>query len=160
MTLLRFTVQQQLFHHQGLSQEVRVNQDHRNLQLVRYTNNNINNLAMILIFTVGRPFRLTNLNVVTDSTSISVSWSFDKRDIIFGYELQYRYTIRECWRSSELMNITFASPANSYILENLEEDSDFTISLFAINPAGRSEPACLNTTTLQSGKILLLGSNY
>ena len=108
---------------------------------------------MILIFTVGKPFQLTNLNVVTDSTSISVSWSFDKRDVIFGYELQYRYTIRECQRNSDLMNVTFDSPANSYIIENLEEDSDFIISLFAINPAGRSEPACLNTTTLQSGKM-------
>ena len=53
------------------------------------------------------------------------------------------------------MNITFDSPANSYILDILEEDSDFSICLFAINPAGRSEPACINTTTLQSGKMAM-----
>ena len=114
---------------------------------------------MILIFTVGRPSQITNLSSVAISNSINISWSFDKRDVIFGYKLQYRYTIRECRSSSDLMNVTFDSTANSYILENLEEDSNFSISLFAINPAGRSEPACLNTTTLQSGKIYL-GSNY
>ena len=108
---------------------------------------------MLSIFTVGRPSQLTNLMAVADSTSINVSWSFDTRDIIPRYELQYSYTIRECRSSSDLMNITFASTANSYIIDNLEEDSDFTISLFATNPAGISEPACLNITTLQSGKI-------
>ena len=90
---------------------------------------------------------------MANSTSIIVSWSISKEDIVFTYELQYSYIIRECQRSSNITNVTFASPANSYILENLEEDSDFNISLFAINSAGRSEAASVNVTTLQSGKI-------
>ena len=91
---------------------------------------------------------------MTTSTSIIVSWSINKEDIVFTYELQYTYIIKECQRSSDIMKITFAGSANSYILENLEEDSDFTISLVAINPAGRSEAASVNVTTLQSGKII------
>ena len=93
---------------------------------------------------------------MANSTSIIVSWSINKEDIVFTYELQYSYIIRECQRSSGITNVTFAGPANSYIIDNLEEDSDFNISLFAINPAGRSEAASINSvTTLQSGKITM-----
>ena len=41
----------------------------------------------------------------------------------------------------------------SYSLRNLEEDSDFIISIAAINPSGRSEAAVLMVSTSQSGNL-------
>ena len=55
------------------------------------------------------------------------------------------------------MNTSIDGAVNNYNLSEIEEDSDFTISLVAINPAGRSEAAIENTRTLRSGAHRELG---
>ena len=81
-----------------------------------------------------------------------MSWAKKESDIVFGYELQYNYSIRECQSNSDIMNISINNGSiNSYTFYDVEEDSDFTISLTAINPAGRSKATTEVATTLQKG---------
>ena len=90
------------------------------------------------------------MQILPDFTSIVITW---KEDIVHGYELQYSYNIRGCPESnSDIMKISIDDgKINSYTLHKVEEDSDFTISLVAINPAGRSIAATEMVTTLQAG---------
>ena len=101
---------------------------------------------------MGKPSRPNSLTAVADSTTVTVLWSTNVNDSIYNYTLQYNYTIRECQNSSPNLSISFDSHSNYYTLANLEEDSDLTISLFVVNPAGSSEGTVVNTATLQSGK--------
>ena len=108
----------------------------------------------ISIFVVGRPSQPTGLSTSVGSTNVELTWSTRDGDIVYGYELQYNYHIRQCpsnvlgmIRSIDISNST------SHTLENLEEDSGFNISLTAFNPAGRSEPANVLATTLTSGTV-------
>ena len=91
------------------------------------------------------------MQTLPDSTFIIITWK-NKEDIVYGYELQYSYRIRECQSNSYVMKISIDNGnINNYTLYDLEEDSDFTISLIAINPAGRSTAATEMATTLQAG---------
>ena len=111
-------------------------------------------------FSVGRPSPPLILNVVPESTTVNISWSTNLKgsDVIHKYEIQYNYTFRECQNSSnDILNILFVSPSKWHTLTNLEEDSDLTISLVAVNPAGSSEETVVNTATLQSGYNMKLG---
>ena len=101
---------------------------------------------------VGIPSQPTNLTAVPGSTSINVSWISHEEDVIQNYVLQYSYSIRECDNSSDVVNVSVDDSENSHMLFPLEEDSDFNISLVAINPAGRSEAATVMVTTLTAGK--------
>ena len=110
----------------------------------------------VSVFVVGRPSQPTGLNTSVGSTNIELTWSTRDRDVIHGYDLQYKYHIRQCRINTVMMlssinNISNSS--NSYTLKNLEEDSVFNISLTAFNPAGRSDPANVLATTLSSGTV-------
>ena len=104
------------------------------------------------VFVVGSPSQPIGMNASVGSTVVNITWSKRSNDIVHQYELQYSYRIRECLNNSGTSNITeLSNSSRSHTLENQEEDSDFTISLFAINPAGKSEAATVMATTLPSG---------
>ena len=111
--------------------------------------------ANVSVFVVGRPSQPTGLNISVGPTQVKLTWSTGDGDIIYGYELQYDYHLRQCPSNAPGMmkSINIANSTNRYTLENLEEDSEFNISLTAFNPAGRSEPANLVATTLTSGTV-------
>ena len=106
------------------------------------------------IFVVGRPSQPTGLNVLSvGSTNIELTWSIRDSDIVYGYNLQYNYHIRQCPNNNGMMRSINISNRTSHTLENLEEDSEFNISLTAFNPAGRSEPANVVANTSSSGTV-------
>ena len=106
------------------------------------------------VFVVGRPSQPIGLNASVGATFVNITWSIRDGDVVYGYELQYNYHIRQCPNNIGMMNsIEISSSANSHTLEHLEEDSEFNISLIAFNPAGRSEPATITATTLPSGTV-------
>ena len=107
--------------------------------------------ANVSVFVVGRPSQPTGLNTSVGSTNVEITWSTGDGDIVYGYELQYDYHIRQCPRNTSGMMINISNSTNSHTLEHLEEDSEFNISLTAFNPAGKSEPANVVATTLPSG---------
>ena len=111
--------------------------------------------ANVSVFVVGRSSQPNGLNISIGSTNVEITWSTRDSDIVYGYELQYNYHIRQCPINAGMMlsSINISNSTNSYTLEDLEEDSELNISLIAFNPAGRSEPANLVATTLSSGTI-------
>ena len=111
--------------------------------------------ANVSVFVVGRPSQPTGLNTSVGSTNAKLTWSTRDGDVVYGYELQYNYHIRQCPSNTPGMmrSINISNSTNSYTLEDLEEDSELNISLTASNPAGRSKPADVVATTLSSGNV-------
>ena len=110
----------------------------------------------VSVFVVGRPSQPAGLTTSVGSTNVEITWSTGDGDVIHGYELEYNYHIRQCPINTGMMLSSInniSNSTNSYTLENLEEDSEFNISLTAFNPAGRSEPANVVVTTLPLGNI-------
>ena len=98
------------------------------------------------------------------ATSITVLWQQAEGDVVESYEIEYNFSVNAypgfCDRSST--NPTTAvvrdSATWSYTLSNsvmtpVEEDSNYSISLTAVNSAGRSEPAKVKSTTQQAGGL-------
>ena len=111
--------------------------------------------ANISIFVVGKPSQPTSLKISYVNTSIiAITWNTSDGDIVYGYELEYDYHIRQCPDNTGMTKtINVSNNTNSYTLQDLEEDSEFNISLIAFNPAGESEPVIITATTSTSGTI-------
>ena len=110
--------------------------------------------ANVSVLVVGRPSQPIGLNASVGPTHVELTWSTSGGDVVYGYELQYDYHIRQCPINTGMRrSINISNSTNSYTLESLEEDSEFNISLTAFNPAGRSEPANVVATTLPSGTV-------
>jgi hypothetical protein len=107
----------------------------------------------VSVLVVGRPSQPIGLNTSVGPTNVTITWSTRDSDIVHGYELQYDYHIRQCPNNAPGMvrSINISNSTNSHTLVDLEEDSEFNLSLTALNPAGRSEPASVVATTLPSG---------
>ena len=78
-----------------------------------------------------------------------------------GYEFTYLYIINECGNNTRdpPVTVTLSSSQSSYAIENgpntpVEEDSNYSISLFAINSPGRSSAARVMVTTPEAGMII------
>ena len=105
------------------------------------------------VFVVGSPSQPIRLNTSVGPIFVNITWSIRGGDIVYGYELQYNYHIRQCPNIGMMNSIQITNKTNYHTLEHLEEDSEFNISLIAFNPAGRSEPATIMATTLPSGTV-------
>ena len=104
------------------------------------------------IFVVGRPSQPIELTASAGSTVINITWNKQDTDVVYEFRLHYSYHIRECQdNSTNMSSIPIDNYTRSYTLMGLEEDSEFNISLTALNPAGESEPATTTTATLPSG---------
>ena len=83
--------------------------------------------------------------------------------MVTRYEINYSYTANSC-QSQPIPNVivNVSGTVRSHKLLNtsetpIEEDSIYTISITAINPAGRSQaPAIVHPTTLPSGGYVSL----
>ena len=111
--------------------------------------------ANVSVFVVGRPSQPTGLNTSVGPTIVEITWSTRDGDVVYGYELQYNYHIRQCPSNTGMMrSINISNRTNSYTIEHLQEDSEFSIFLSAFNSARRSEPANVVATSLTSGNTL------
>ena len=72
-----------------------------------------------------------------------------------SYTLDYSYTIKGCdSRVFEDIITEINGSSSSYTLSGLEENSDFVVSIAAVNGAGSSPgPARISTTTLMAGGV-------
>ena len=110
--------------------------------------------------TAGPPSQPINLTAVPASKSISISWAIKAQDVVHSYHLLYSFVIRECHVNSNVMNMSLTISGTHYDLQDLEEDSRFSISLVAVNPAGTSEGAIVMANTTQSGiHIFMIDNN-
>jgi len=72
---------------------------------------------------------------------------------IDNFYLNYSYEINNCSNYSGSGNITIGSISREWFILGLEEDSQISISLVAVNMAGRSALAKLQTATLTACEL-------
>ena len=72
--------------------------------------------ANVSVFVVGRPSQPTGLSTSVGSTNVEITWSTSDGDIIYGYELEYSYHIRQCPINTGMMSssINISNSTNSY----------------------------------------------
>ena len=100
--------------------------------------------------------------VMTYNDSISISWNQQNQDVVTRYEINYSYTVNHCPQYRPVQNtiVNVSGSMRIYTLLNtsenpIEEDSIYTITITAINPAGRSRASTGVLYTLPSGGCLL-----
>ena len=93
------------------------------------------------------------------TTSINLAWSQSAGDVVDSYTISYSYITRGC-NGTVLGADTITGIDGSirtYSLSYIEENSDFDISITAVNGAGSSPmPAKTSSTTLVAGKYICL----
>ena len=112
---------------------------------------------------VGPPSTPTINTVTPLTTSINLVWSQRAGDVVDSYTLSYSYVTRGC-EGTVLGGKTITGIYGSirtYNLSWLEENSDFNISITAVNGAGSSPvPARTSSTTLEAGGIFIVYYDY
>ena len=112
---------------------------------------------------VGAPSSPMNVMATPGTTSIMLTWDQDGGDVVDSYEIVYTYNVNaypgSCVRSNnDPITVTVNDGSTrSFTLSNsaetpVEEDSTYTISLTAINSAGRSPTVNPNSRTQQAGE--------
>ena len=86
-------------------------------------------------------------------TSIYFTWSVPQNEIIEYFELSYSYSIKGCRGLGSNQTINVEKILREYYLTGLEENSEFVITLTAVNTAGRSPPASFEVATLTAGEF-------
>ena len=94
------------------------------------------------------------MDVTATSTTIALSWT-QSGSSVDSYTVSYTYTIRRCGSgpvsgSEEIRN----GNSRSFTLTDLEEDSDYTITLTAISAAGQLVSNQISITTTIAGSYL------
>ena len=101
---------------------------------------------------LGLPSSTTIMSVTSQSTSITLTWSQSPGDVVDSYQISYSFTIRGCGaRGGHVSTVNGSS--REYTLTGLEENSDFTINITAMNGAGSSPPATTTARTAIAGRI-------
>ena len=94
------------------------------------------------------------------TTSINLTWMQPQGDLVDSFEINYSYTISQCDSDGGAfppVKITVSNGTQrSYTIMNspttpVEEDSEFTISLTAINNGTSSSSARVQATTEMAG---------
>ena len=93
------------------------------------------------------------LTTSPQSTSITLTWSQPPGDVVTSYNISYSYTIRGCGVPIIGTPMILAGSSREYSLMGLHENSDFTISITAINGAGSNSPAIATARTAIAGRI-------
>ena len=91
------------------------------------------------------------IDATATSTTIALSWT-QSGSSVDSYTISYTYTIRRCGsgpvsRSEGISDVN----ARSFTLTDLEEDSDYAITLTAISAAGQLTSNEISATTDTAG---------
>ena len=108
----------------------------------------------IIAVDVSPPSSPTNLASPSQSpTSITLSWEQPAGDVVDRYDIAYTYQ-GGCsdYTQPENMATVNDGTAREYTLQNLQEFSDYTISVAAVNGGGSSPAATAMVATTPLGK--------
>ena len=115
-------------------------------------------MSSSIISTDLRPGPINGLRVtVHTATSITITWTQITNIFIDRFEVTYSYTVWRCSASPSASHTDSISDGTmrSHTLSGLNEDSDYTITVRAINDAG-SSMATTTATTDTSGNHMNL----
>ena len=95
------------------------------------------------------------LSVTADtvnSSSISIQWSVAEGTVVSGYTILYTNTNNtECFNDSDTVSISEGS-SNSYEIEDLEEDTEYRITLTLSHENGPNDTEILMIATNDAGE--------
>ena len=116
-------------------------------------NNHYNNLVP------APPSVPTLISTTPLTTIISFIWTQLPSDVVDSYNISHTRTTDQCVGTPEFTSSGSVSGINgsmrSYSLTGLEEDSEYDITIEAVNGAGRASSTILTTRTSASGRLLL-----
>ena len=108
------------------------------------------------LYTVALPKTPTNLTYSSRSpTSITLSWDQPAGVVVDRYVIVYTYQ-GGCSDYTQPENIATVNDgtAREYTLQNLQEFSDYSINITAVNDAGQSMQTHLKSTTQTAGRYI------
>ena len=116
-------------------------------------------MIIITTYTGLRPDPVSGLRVTAHTaTSITITWTVSSATVIpiTGFEITYNYTVRGCSPpiSGSGTDSISDGTRRSHTLSGLNEDSDYTITVRAINDVGSSMDTTTRGTTDTSGNHL------
>ena len=89
----------------------------------------------------------------TTHTTIHLSWT-SSGTVVDNYEVSWKRNTDETCPEVDIRNATITTSPNSYTIAGLEEDSSYTITVTAINAAGRVPSIPDTGVTKEAGKGL------
>ena len=95
----------------------------------------------------------------TSSTSLAISWSLAGGAAVTGYSISYSNTDTQCFTDSDTVS-GVAAGETSHTLTDLEEGTEYTITVTALLAGGGSDEDSATATTLAAGEILLSSLNF
>ena len=108
--------------------------------------------AVSLFHYSGPPSSPTMLTTSPQSTSITLTWSQSLGDVVDSYQISYSFIIGGCGVGGGHVS-TVNGSSREYTFTGLEENSNYTINVTAMNGTGSSPPATTTARTAIAGGI-------
>ena len=86
-------------------------------------------------------------------TSITITWTQPEGEVVDSYEVSFSYQ-GPCDGFNQTNTTTVNATARQYTLTRLQEFSNYTVTMVAVNGAGRSEESSVNVVTMADGMSL------
>ena len=101
-----------------------------------------------------RPGPVTGLQVTTRTdTTLQITWTVSADIHIDRFEATYNYTVNRCSDKGQQRTDNIANSTRSHTLTGLNEDSNYSITVTAINNEG-SANATVFANTMTSGAFM------
>ena len=88
----------------------------------------------------------------TSSTSLAISWSLADGAAVTGYSISYSNTDTQCFTDSHTVS-GIAAGETSHTLSDLEEGTEYTITVTALLTGGGTDEGSVTATTLAAGEV-------
>ena len=87
-------------------------------------------------------------------TSINLTWTQPEGEVVDSYEVSFSYQ-GPCSGFNHTNTTTVDGTIRQYTLTGLQEFSNYTVTVVAVNDAGRSEGRSVNIVTMAEGMSVL-----
>ena len=87
-----------------------------------------------------------------DSTSLTLAWSLVDGATVTGYSISYSNTDTQCFTDSDTVS-SIAAGETSHTVTDLEEGTEYTITVTALLTGGVSDEDSVTATTLAAGEV-------
>ena len=91
----------------------------------------------------------------TNSTSLTISWTLAGSTVVTGYSISYSNTDIQCFTDSHTIS-GIAAGETSHTLTDLEEATEYTITVTALLTGGGTDEDSATATTLAAGELTLV----
>ena len=92
----------------------------------------------------------TNVTSISQSTSITTTWTQPEGDVASSYEITYSYQ-GPCPSVLQSETVSISGSRRQFTAVDLHEFSNYTITIIASNGAGSSPPVMITTATSPNG---------